>query len=113
MLARSSADDLVVVTVVPAPWVPGMAKVEAEYQAFLDEEADTALDFARRAMPEGVKASYVSHSARSAPGGLLEVADEHSARLVAVGSSSAGVSGHVALGSVSDGTVALSVQMIA
>ena len=36
MFARSSGDDLVVASVVPAPWIPGMAKVDAEYREFLD-----------------------------------------------------------------------------
>jgi hypothetical protein len=34
MLARSAVDDLVVCTVVPAPWPP--AQVESEYRRFLD-----------------------------------------------------------------------------
>ncbi len=37
MFARSSGDDLVVASVVPAPWFPGMAKVDAEYRDYLDE----------------------------------------------------------------------------
>ena len=37
MLARSADDDLVVGAVVPAPWIPGLAKVDAEYREYLDE----------------------------------------------------------------------------
>ena len=33
MLARSSGQDLVVCSVVPRPWFPSMAKVDAEYHA--------------------------------------------------------------------------------
>ena len=36
MLARSLDEDLVVCTVVPPPWPPGMGRIDAEYQAYLD-----------------------------------------------------------------------------
>jgi nucleotide-binding universal stress UspA family protein len=102
MLARSANDDVVVCSVVPAPWVPGMARVDAEYQTFLDQLADGALEEARRRMPDDVATTYVRKRARSAPTGLLEVALEYDAHMVVLGSSCAGTFGHVALGSVTD-----------
>lgn len=102
MLARTAGDDLVVACVVPAPWVPGMARIDAEYHRALNEMADRALERAKADLPAGVPASFVRHSARSAPAGLLELAERFSADLIVLGSSSAGVFGHVALGSVSD-----------
>lgn len=102
MLARSAGDDVVVGSVVPAPWVPGMARVDGEYHQQLDDAADRALDRAKELWPDGVRATYVRHRARSAPAGLLELAHQHEARMVVLGSSSAGVFGHVALGSVTD-----------
>jgi nucleotide-binding universal stress UspA family protein len=102
VLARSSGEDLVVCSAVPAPWVPSMAKVDAEYHAYLDQQADDALAAARANLPPDVSAEFVRHRARSAPTGILEVADEHQAALIVLGSSSAGVFGHVALGSVTD-----------
>ncbi|NUR10197.1 MAG: universal stress protein, partial [Nocardioidaceae bacterium] len=102
MLARSANDDLVVCSVVPAPWTPGMARVDAEYRAYLDKAADEALEQARQQLPDGVPARFVRHSARSAPAGLLELAQQHDAAMVVLGSSSAGPFGHVALGSVTD-----------
>lgn len=101
-LARSSGDDLVVACIVPAPWVPGMARIDAEYRNALNELADRALDEAKRDLPEGVPATFVRHVARSAPVGLLELAKLNAASLIVLGSSTAGVYGHVALGSVSD-----------
>ena len=68
MLARSSDDDLVVACVVPAPWVPGMARIDSEYRSALDEIADRALDQARTSLPAGVSAGFVRHSARSGAG---------------------------------------------
>jgi nucleotide-binding universal stress UspA family protein len=79
-----------------------MAKVDAEYHAYLDQQADDALAAARANLPPDVSAEFVRHRARSAPTGILEVADEHQAALIVLGSSSAGVFGHVALGSVTD-----------
>jgi nucleotide-binding universal stress UspA family protein len=102
MLARSAGDDLVVACVVPAPWTPGMARVDAEYRKSLDTIAESALEEARAEMPQGPETRFVRHAAQSAPAGLLELVEKHGARFLVVGSSSAGVFGHVVLGSVSD-----------
>jgi nucleotide-binding universal stress UspA family protein len=102
MLARSSGEDLVVACVIPAPWIPGMAKIDAEYRAYLDQTADDALERARAKLPEEQGATFVRHSARSAAVGLLELAEKHAARVMVLGSSSHGSFGHVALGSTSD-----------
>jgi nucleotide-binding universal stress UspA family protein len=102
MLARSADDTLVVAAVVPAPWIPGMAKVDAEYRQYLDETADAALERARANLPGDPPATFVRHSARSAPVGLLELADQHAANVIVLGSSSHGSFGHIALGSVTD-----------
>jgi nucleotide-binding universal stress UspA family protein len=102
MLARSSGDDLVVCAVLPAPWIPGMARIDAEYQEQLNTDADRALEHARSELPDDVPARFVRHSARSAAVGLLEQAEEHKASLIILGSSSAGALGHVVFGSVTD-----------
>ncbi|HEY7042488.1 MAG TPA: universal stress protein [Nocardioidaceae bacterium] len=102
LLTRSTDDEIVVCSVVPSPWLPGMARVDAEYRATLEKEADAALEHAKAAMPSDVNATYVRHSARSAPAGLLEVARNREARLIILGSSSAGVFGHVVLGSTTE-----------
>ena len=103
MLARSSGDELVLCSVVPLPWAPGPARVDAEYRAYLDEAARQVLDDARERLPDDVTATYAVRHARSAPAGLMDAAQEHDAGLIVVGSSSAGVFGHVSLGSVTDG----------
>ena len=100
MLARSLGDELVVCSVVPAPWVPGMARIDAEYRKELDEIADQALELARKSLPGDVSARFERHSARSAPAGLLEIAKQHDAYMIVVGTSSAGLFGHISLGSV-------------
>lgn len=102
MLARSAGDDLVVCTVLPAPMIPGMARIDAEYQQQLITDADRSLDQARSEIPGDVSARFVRHRARSAAVGLLEQAGKQQASLIVLGSSSAGALGHVVLGSVTD-----------
>jgi nucleotide-binding universal stress UspA family protein len=99
MLARSAEDDLVVCAVVPAPWAPSPARVDAEYRAELERTAEAALKQARARLPADIPATYLVHHARSAPAGLLEVAEERDASVIVVGSSSSGGPGHVSLGS--------------
>ncbi|MDA0162478.1 universal stress protein [Solirubrobacter ginsenosidimutans] len=100
MLARSAGEDLLVAAVVPSPWSPGPARVDAEYQAELGETAEAALSEARLRLPSDAR--FVVHHARSTPAGLIEVAEEADARLIVLGSASHGALGHVSLGSVSD-----------
>jgi nucleotide-binding universal stress UspA family protein len=101
MLARSAQDDLVLCAVVPAPWPPSPARVDAEYRAQLEEDASAALNAGVARLPADVSAVTVVHHARSAASGLLEVAEQRDAALVVVGSSSSGVLGRMSLGSVS------------
>ena len=82
MLARSAGDDLVVCAVVPGPWSPSPARVDAEYRAYLTRPRRTALDEARERLPADVAATLLVHDARSAPAGLLEVAEQHDAALI-------------------------------
>ena len=102
MLARSADDDLVVCAVVPAPWYPSPARVDAEYRDYLHGDG-ARRRWSRRARgcPPTSSSTFVVHDARSVPAGLLEVAEQHDAALIVVGSSSAGGAGHVTLGSTS------------
>jgi nucleotide-binding universal stress UspA family protein len=101
LLARALKEDLVVVTVVPPAWPPGVGRVDAEYQEYLEQEAAEALDAAREALP-GVAADYLISRARSAAAGLVEAAQERGAAMIVLGSSTAGVLGRVAFGSVAE-----------
>jgi nucleotide-binding universal stress UspA family protein len=101
MLARSADEELVVGAVVPAPWYPSPARVDAEYQQYLQETANAALEKARTRLPSDIPSTFVVHDARSVPAGLLELAEQREASLIVVGSSAAGGSGQVTLGSAS------------
>jgi nucleotide-binding universal stress UspA family protein len=102
LLARSSGEDLVVCIVAPTPWLPGVVREDTAYQSQIDDMTDSALAKARAELPSDVAATFTTVKARSAPTGLLEAAEQHQASLIAVGSSAAGLLGHIALSSVAD-----------
>jgi nucleotide-binding universal stress UspA family protein len=96
ILARSAGDDLILGAVVPRPWPPSPARVDAEYRAHFERAAEEALQQASAQLPADIASTALVHHARSAPAGLLEVADQNDASVIVVGSSSAGVVGRVA-----------------
>jgi nucleotide-binding universal stress UspA family protein len=101
MLARSAEDQLVVCAVVPAPWYPSPARVDAEYQAYLRQAANDALEKARARLPSDIPARFLVHDARSTAAGLLDVAQQEDASLIVLGSATAGGPGYVSLGGTS------------
>ncbi len=100
MFARSAGEDLVVCAVLPQPWPPSPARVDAEYRGHLERMADEALALARDRLPDDVPAEYLHVHARSAPGALIDLAERREARVIVVGSSANGPMGRVSLGSV-------------
>lgn len=105
LLARSSELPLVVVSVNSAGWPPQrpISGVDGEYQRFVREQAETALDEARALVPQDVEASYVVHDASSARRGLLEACEQAGAQRLVVGAKDAGSEDEVVLGSVATG----------
>jgi nucleotide-binding universal stress UspA family protein len=99
MLARSAGDDLLVCAIVPASWPPGPGRVDAEYQQAVDQVAEDALAAARSRLPDDLDVATAVHHARSAPAGLVELAEQRDAALIVAGSSASGGDGSVALGS--------------
>ena len=101
MLARSSVEDVTVVSVVPAPWPPDPYRADEEYLALQESIAETTLTNARQHLggaPLGV--DTVVRRASSVSAGLLEVITERNVSMVVVGSSSSGLLGRVMLGGV-------------
>jgi nucleotide-binding universal stress UspA family protein len=99
MLARSTGDDVLMCAVVSEPWPPSPARVDAEYQTHVRRAAEDALERGRARLAGDVPVTTLIHRARSAPAGLLEVAEERGASVIVAGSAAAGGAGHVALGS--------------
>jgi nucleotide-binding universal stress UspA family protein len=102
MLARSVSDDVVVATVLPTPWPAGPYRMDAEFLAYQEKVAQEALAGARALIGPDLSVELVTHSARSVSSGLLDVARDRRATVVALGSSSAGVLGVVSLGGVAE-----------
>src|SRR3954454_6915808 len=72
MMARAARDDVVVLSVVPAPWPPDPYGGDKEYLSLQEELAEKPLRRAREQM-DGMDAAYRVLRAESVPGGLLDV----------------------------------------
>ncbi|WP_332661748.1 universal stress protein [Aeromicrobium sp.] len=102
MLARSTGEDVVVAVVVAAAWPPSTERVDADYRTYLTRRGEQVIAQAREWMPADVDATFVLHHAASIPTGLVEVAQQHDASVLVLGSSESGGLGQVALGSVAE-----------
>jgi nucleotide-binding universal stress UspA family protein len=102
LLSRSGGEDLVVCTVAPPPWLPGVVREDTAYEQQIEDMTQGALAQARTELPPDVSATFSTVKARSPSAGLLEAAEQHDASLIAVGSSAAGLFGRISLSSVAD-----------
>ena len=104
-MARTGGFPVVVACVVPDRWRRGSnaLSLDKDYREFLLGQADQALTTARESVAaDDVPVSYEVVTARSAPAGLMQAAEDFGARLIVCGSSSDGAWGHVAFGSVTN-----------
>jgi nucleotide-binding universal stress UspA family protein len=103
MLARTGDITLTVCVVVPQTWdYPSLARVDAEYAAFLNQYAEDAVAGAREFLDDTVRAEYTSTSASSASEGLIVTASETDAALVALGSARHGPLGRFTVGGIAN-----------
>jgi nucleotide-binding universal stress UspA family protein len=86
---------------VTTTWPLHARRLDEKYRAHVERLAEQALLEARARTAADVDAIFHVHHARSAPVGLLEIAEQHGAEMIVLASSSGGTFGHVALGSVS------------
>lgn len=98
-IARATGDTVIAAAVIERPWPPRGDPVEQEYLKYVTAQAESAL---RHALPRDVEIPAVIHESTSVPKGLAELTVAHRAGLVVVGSSSSGLLGRVALGSVTE-----------
>lgn len=104
LLARSTGGSLVVCTVIPETWGhPSMARVDAEYAAFLNQHAKKALAKAKAVLGSKVPAEYIPRAAPSAREGLLQTASDVGADCLALGSARAAPLGRFMEGSATSG----------
>jgi nucleotide-binding universal stress UspA family protein len=101
-IARCTDDKIIAAVVVERPWPANPNPVEEEYLGYVASHAAQSLERVVGQMRDDVDVSVVVHHATSVPAGLMELVSIHDADLVAVGSSSSGLLGRVALGSVTE-----------
>lgn len=104
--AKTLKTTLAVVTVVPKPWTtPSPARIDAEYTQYADRLAEDSAAEARKcieSLDATLEVSFHKYSHRSAPGGLLQAADELKAEALVLGSAADGSLGQVVIGSTGD-----------
>lgn len=101
-IARSTGDTVVAAAVVERPWPPKQDPVEQEYLDYVTAQAARSLQQVLDQLHRDVEIPAVVHQSTSVPTGLIELAVIHRASLVVMGSSSSGLLGRVALGSVTE-----------
>jgi nucleotide-binding universal stress UspA family protein len=101
-IARGTGEKVVAAAVVERPWPPRGDPVEDEYLRYVTSEAAQSLDRVVGQLPGDLDIPTVVHQSTSIPMGLIELTGIHGANLVVVGSSSSGLLGRVALGSVTE-----------
>jgi nucleotide-binding universal stress UspA family protein len=86
LLARAARDRPIVAAVYPEEYESGMGRVDAEYTAYMREQADGMLARARRVVGEDPAVQYVPFGSSSAAHGLDELAEREGATCIVIGS---------------------------
>jgi nucleotide-binding universal stress UspA family protein len=101
MLSRRNKAKMTICLILPKTMgYPSVARVDAEYAAFLDRHAQKALDKARAIVGDAVPAQFISRSYTSAEEGLLVTADDLGCDMIVLGSSRGATAGKFLEGSV-------------
>ena len=101
-LARTTGEKIIAAVVVERALPAGVDPIEDEYRGFLASRAGASLERVVDQIPGDFDISVIVHHATSIPNGLMELAAQHSADVVVVGSSSSGLLGRVTLGTVTE-----------
>ena len=101
-ISRWTGDKVVAAAIVERPWPAKDDPVERGVPAPCLVAGVASLDRVVSQLPGDLDIPTVVHQSTSIPTGLLELAAAHDARIVVVGSSSSGLLGRVALGSVTE-----------
>jgi len=101
-IARNTGEAILAAAVVDRPWPPKGDPVEDEYLRYVTAQAQLSLDRVVEHARGDLEVRTTVHQSNSVPTGLIELTGENDASLVVLGSSSSGILGRVALGSVTD-----------
>jgi nucleotide-binding universal stress UspA family protein len=99
-LARTTGEKIIAAVVVERALPAGVDPIEDEYRGFLASRAGAALEQVVEQVRGDLDISTTVHHSSSISQGLMELAGQHGADVVVVGSSSSGLLGRIALGSV-------------
>lgn len=100
-LSRTTGEKVIATAIVERTLPAGIDPIEDEYQGYVSAQATASLQKVVDAAGDQ-DVSVIIHESTSIPTGLMELVDRHGAELVVVGSSSSGLLGRVALGSVTE-----------
>ncbi|MEN3320142.1 MAG: hypothetical protein V7643_3544 [Mycobacterium sp.] len=112
-ISRWTGDKVVAAAIVERPWPVKEDPIEDEYLRYVTSAAAQAIERVVNQLPRDLDIPTVVHQSTSIPTGLTELVEAHDARLVVVGSSSSGLLGRVALGSVTERLVHTAVVPVA
>lgn len=101
LLAASTGEPMVVVTVIPTPRWPDASPVDAGFRTHLGGLAQDALRRAKERATPGAEMGFMVVHARSEGSGLLQAARTADARMIVLGSADGGAYGRISTGSVS------------
>ena len=99
-LARSTGEKIIAAVVVERALPAGVDPIEDEYRGFLASRAGASLEQVVEQVRGDLDISTTVHHSSSISQGLMELVGQHGADVVVVGSSSSGLLGRIALGSV-------------
>ena len=102
-LAATLKADLVVAHVYPLQFdFAGPGRVDAEWRAYLLEESQETLDWAKSHLARPDDAVFVKHPNRSSGNGLIDIVEERGAGIIVVGSAPGSSEGRINGGSTAD-----------
>jgi len=99
-LARTTGEKIIAAVVVERALPAGVDPIEDEYRGFLSSRAGASLERVVDQVRGDLDISTTVHHSSSISQGLMELVGQHGADVVVVGSSSSGLLGRIALGSV-------------
>jgi nucleotide-binding universal stress UspA family protein len=92
-ISRNTGDKIIATAIVERPWRPDGDPVDDEYFQYVTSQASRSLERVVSHLPVDLDISVVVYQSTSIPRGLMELAADHDADLVVVGSSSSGLLG--------------------
>ncbi|WP_418005499.1 universal stress protein [Mycobacterium sp. PDNC021] len=101
-IAKTTGEKVIAAAVLERSWPPRNDPVEDEYLRHVKAQTAQSLQAVVDGLPGRPDVPTLVHESGSIPTGLLELAQEFQARAVVLGSSSSGLLGRVALGSVTE-----------